>query len=132
VRAVNAPDLSGKVRGESVVVHGVRASDADRDTLLHMLGVLDEAVEINGRAARSKSHTTTRAALLAEWADRLWTLAWAGTLIVCGMRIGKQFTSAQAADLLIVLWGMFGSVQFVDKAGAAVGAVVGKWREPKA
>lgn len=75
---------------------------------------------------------TTRNALLAEWADRLWTLAWAGTIVVCAMRIGKQITSAQTADLLTTLWVAFGSVQFVDKAGSAVGVVVQKWREPKA
>lgn len=73
----------------------------------------------------------TRLRLLAEWVDRLWTLTWGGTLLVMALCVGGYFTADHAVELLLRLWTLFGAVQFVDGAGAAVAGVVDRWRAKK-
>lgn len=73
----------------------------------------------------------TRMRLLAEWVDRLWTLTWAGTVLVMALRVGGFIDADHLVDLLLRLWTLFGGVQVVDKAGTAAAAVIERWKAPK-
>ena len=59
----------------------------------------------------------------ARWIDRLWTLCWAGTVILVAMRGLGWVTGAEFAELVYIPWVLFGGVEIAKGTGSAVAQV---------